>query len=500
MGVSIRLELDHPDRTYRAGERVVGLLRITTKGGARCGAILLTHSWETLGLGNIDRGFPPVPIPLPDGPLPNEPVVVLPFEFSAPVEPLSYHGRALAVEHFIRVEADIPGAEKITYSEDFSVVPGPRTGPPPTRLTRRHLSGGESLAHSPGVPSRTQIARRLLSPFFKRQLAELRLGSVRVLLSPHVGLPGGPLDFEIRISPKSVMRVNGASVELRAQEVWVSGTGSTRTVQRFRVFSKTTPFPMAKSLGPGCLTTFTTSTTIPDKGLYSFALEENALSWEAVVRVDIPLWPDWEQVFPLVVWPSTSGEMASPEELEDTSHSLPPLPPLPADPSPLQPPPRQSPPPPSRPPKPPPLQPPRAAPLQPPRAPSSPPPKEVSSSLSEAVEEIRNSEIFGGKRDNLIKALLGRRFSFDLTIGRTERTFAVYTDTAYRNGRTVIGSAAESGIEVRVWFPEVLNELLDSFEPGAIHPVSGTVAELDRLSLRPTIRADAPQPETLERE
>ena len=117
--------------------------------------------------------------------------------------------------------------------------------------------------------------------------------------------------------------------------------------------------------------------------------------------------------------------------------------------------------------------------------------------FSEAVAAIKTAEIFGGTRDRLIKALLGKSVSFNLTIERTDRTFAMFSDTAYRNGRTVIGTISEDGVKVRVWFPEVLNEVVDDLEPGASHSVTGIVAGLDRLSLRPTIRADAPPADAL---
>jgi hypothetical protein len=470
MGVSIQLEFDRPDRTYRAGEPVGGLLRINTKGGGRCREIRLTHSWETQGPGNVDRGSPPTDIPLPQAPGPAESILVLPFEFPAPTEPLSYHGRVLEVDHYVKVEADIPGARDVGLIEQFVVVPGPLLGPPPTGLTQRHISWGKILVYGNQPPTRSQIGLRLLSPFLKGHLAELRLGSVRARLSSRVGVPGDPLDVEIRLSPNNPMRVNGASIELRAQEVWVSGTvaQANRTTNRNRVFSEVTRIPIPNTLGPGSLTTFRASTSIPDKGLYSFVLEENALVWEAVVRVDVPLWPDWEKVFPLLVWPAEgleeqrpsveepevvleSGGLMGPEVMEEPTTIVEP---------------EDHPPPPSL----------RAT--------------EATLNLAEAVQAIKREEIFGGSRNRLIKDLLGEQVSFDLTVARIERTFAMYSDAAYRNGRTVTGTVSETGVEVRVWFPEVQNEVIDALERGSVHPVSGTVAAFDPLSLRPTIRAD----------
>jgi len=380
--------------------------------------------------------------------------------------PLSYHGQALEVVHYVEVESEVRGDRDIGVTEKFLVVPGPLLGPPPTHQSRRHLSFGETIVHGKGPPSRSQIGRQILSPFLKRKVAELKLGlGVRAHLSTQVGVPGDPLDVEIRITPKYPVRINGASIELRALEFWASGTvaQTNRTTKRNKVYSKVTGIPIPGTLGPESLTRFKASTSIPDKGLYSFVLEENALVWEAVVRVDVPLWPDWEKVFPLLVWPSEGLEEQPPPvgKTEDKGADK-----VVPEPEAL-------------------LQPEtvveREVVVEP----------ETTPTLAEAVRAIQNAEIFGGSRDRLIKDLLGKQVSFDLTVARVERTFAMYSDAAYRNGRTVTGTVSGTGVEVCVWFPEAQNEVINALDRGSAYPVGGTVAAFDRLSSRPTVRADA---------
>ncbi|MFH1764402.1 MAG: hypothetical protein ABIF09_09440 [Gemmatimonadota bacterium] len=485
MGVSVELEFDRPDRTYRTGEAIRGHLHVNTRGGGRVSEIRPTHSWETRGLGNIDHGIP-TPIPLVAGALPTDSTFTLPFEFTAPKGPLSYRGQALEVVHYLELEAEVAGGRDLLLIEEYIVVPGPLLGPPPTHLSRRHLSFGETLVHGKGPPSRSQIGRSILSPFLKRKVAELRLGSVKAHLSSQVGVPGDNLDVEIRITPKKPTPVNGASIELRALELCSSGTVSqtNRITKRYPVYSKVTPIPIPspRTLGPESLSRFRVSALIPDKGLYSFVLEENALAWEAVVRVDVPLWPDWERVFPLLVWPAEGQgeerrvaeepqirqEAEIVEELEvaeELEVSVEP-----------------------------------EAPDEPADRPSATTPESTDSTptLAESVRAIRAEEIFGGNRNRLIKSLLGKLVSFDLTVARVERTFAMFSDAAYRNGRTLTGTVPESGMEVRVWFPEAQNDLMDPLETGSIYPITGTVAELDRLNSRPTIRAEVPPAEATE--
>jgi len=243
-------------------------------------------------------------------------------------------------------------------------------------------------------------------------------------------------------------------------------------------------------LGPDSISTFNPSITIPDKGIYSFVLEENALAWEAVLRVDVPLWPDWEKVFPLLIWPSKGAKkrrtpakepraLASPEVTKEKGSREYPGPM--GDPDATETPKTVIPP---------------EADGKPDHqsSPSVPETPEPTLSLHDAVLAIQSEEIFGGSRDRLIKDILGKRVSFNLSVARIERTFAVFSDAAYRNGRTVTGSISGTEVKARAWFPEIENDRIDALEPGTIEAVTGTIAEFDRLSLRPTIRALGPKP------
>ena len=470
MGVSIRLEFDRSDRTYETGEIVRGFLRITPRSGATLREVRMSHSWETRGLGNVDRGFPSTAIPLSPHTFSVDSTFSVPFHFPAPKGPIAYHGHAFELVHFVLVEADFSGDRGISLTEEFLVVPGPLLGPPPNVKDGRHLSFGESLVHGKGPSNRSQLARAILPSFLKRQVSELRLGTVRASVSPQVTVTGGSLDTKIRIAPKKTMRIDGAFVELRAREVWASGTvaQANRTTDQHQVYSKVTPIPVPRTLEPGSLTNFGVTTTIPDQGLYSFVLEEHALAWEAVVRVDIPLWPDWERVFPLLVWPKEGLEHPEAEEATEITEG-----PATVDAPEI-------------------TEVPDTA-----EGPESPEPQEIDESpetspdergldLAEAVRTIKGEEIIGGRRDQLIKNLMGKEVSFDFTVTRVDRTFTMYSDPAYRNGRTISGYV--SGEEVRVLYPEDQNEAAQAHEPGSVHSVTGTVAGFDRLSLRPMIR------------
>jgi hypothetical protein len=116
------------------------------------------------------------------------------------------------------------------------------------------------------------------------------------------------------------------------------------------------------------------------------------------------------------------------------------------------------------------------------------PPSEEGPSLADAVQAILAEGIIGGKRDRLVKSLIGNAYSFELTVGKVERPISMFLDPDFRNGRIVSGVVLGTDIEVSVVYPNVLNDEVDTFDPGSSHPVRGTVKEWDRLRMRPIIR------------
>jgi hypothetical protein len=118
------------------------------------------------------------------------------------------------------------------------------------------------------------------------------------------------------------------------------------------------------------------------------------------------------------------------------------------------------------------------------------PPSESRLPLAEAVQAIRAADIITGSRDRLIESLMGKGFSFELTVMDVERTIAMFSDPDFRDGRTVTGTIDGTAVEVSVLWPSILNDEVDAFNRGSSYPVQGTVASWARLRLRPIIRAE----------
>jgi hypothetical protein len=112
-----------------------------------------------------------------------------------------------------------------------------------------------------------------------------------------------------------------------------------------------------------------------------------------------------------------------------------------------------------------------------------------SSPLHEALRSILDANIFGRGKDCLIRDLVGRPFDFTLEVKRVDRSFGVYSDAEYRNGRTVTGTLEGSELEVVVFFPASRNEEVQEWQPGSLHWVNGDVRNWDRLRKRPEFLA-----------
>lgn len=542
MSNSLTIEFDRPDRTYKPGEIVTGRILLETDRGDRCKGIVVRRYWRTHGKGNKD-GQEPHEYHLHWGALPPGRHHEFSFEFATPEGPFTYHGHLLNVDHYVEVQVDIPWARDPRESEEFILLPGPVTRAPPFSLVEasekgtvrvgRGCRGGLGLfliflglvTLPPGILF-MGIGTLLLFPLLKNYLAGDRLGRVSSFLDPTTAVPGQAVDASIRVEPKKPVQINSASVELRAREICVSGSGTSKTTHRHTVFSKAWPISGPGEVVAGTSTVLTAAAPIPEDAGYSFASPNNKLLWEAILRIDIPAWPDWEKVYPLVVWPPVGEIEVGPDLREVTvGHADPvPVPPsvtqdpgteephqadavLPdrptgdiwperagvVDPEPgleVIPPVEEELPPPEAPSEHEPRI--RSEPvIEPDVAPDSPPvPSPKVPAFAAIVQAILEVDVFRGERDRHIKDLLGTGCRFPLEVDRVERTFAMYSDAEYRHGRTAYGKVADTDVQVSVWFPEARNEEVEALKEGDRVEVTGTVADWDRLRNSPRIKAD----------
>jgi len=530
MKESLRIEFDRPDRAYRFGEIVRGIVRVDRARSEQCRAIRLVRFWGTHGKGNEERGDPTVTV-LHAGPLRDRGPHVFEFEFPAPPGPFTYRGHFLNVEQYVEVQLDLPWARDPRIREEYVLLPGRPFAAPaalldsPEHEARNIIPGIGAVLGTGALFVGLSMASAsqpigflfllggvvLFLPALKK-LSDRRLGEAKAFLSSVFPTPGEEVGVEVKVSPGKLTRLNRALVELTAKERCVSGSGSSRTTHRHEVFSKRWTISGPMTLEGGSTRVLNGSFRVPEDAPPSFRGKSNKLLWEARVRLDIPNWPDWVKRIQLVVWPQENllgrgerveaevdpapileeipapvlGEEPAPaleeipgpvlEEipapvLEEIPAPVPegiPAPVLEEIPAPV----------------------PEGIPAPPP-APEASGGKlrEVDDSLVRALTAIHESDIFDSRKETLIRDLLGKAFEMVIEVKRVDRSMGVFSRADYRDGRTVIGKLLDSDLEVVVLFPGQRDEEVRGWEPGSVHEVRGEVVEWDRLRKLPKLLA-----------
>ena len=101
------------------------------------------------------------------------------------------------------------------------------------------------------------------------------------------------------------MTIDKIHVELLGREVVVSGSGTNRTTHRHEVHKeKIVLLWKSRRLRAGDTEEKEAEIHIPENAPFTFAAPDNALEWTVTLTVSIPKWPDWKQVYPIVVSPT----------------------------------------------------------------------------------------------------------------------------------------------------------------------------------------------------
>lgn len=553
MNDTLLIELHRDDRTYRSGEPVRGEVVIYTDHGGSCGGVYLMRYWRTRGRGEMDRGDRRVlPIhegPL-DGPGPYRVPFEFeapggPFTYHGALLNVDHYLEA-------RVEVpglfDPGRPEKYTLVPGSEVDP---PHPELLKVTGAKSSGARGCRIMIGallmlfgfftLPFGVILlipGLFLAFPALTRAVAGSRIGEVSSTTRQMIIRPGRALRVQTRLNPKKARTINAATAVLRGREIVISGEGNERQVHEHELHTREVSLSGPRELAAGRPATLDAEFEIPDGAAYTFASEHNEVTWEVTVSVDIPTWPDWHQEHKVVVWPpgateeDEAGDEAAASSLLAAAASVDAPEPLrsPTSPEPLESPGSPE----SREPaealEPPPVPEPLEA-REPPSSPDAlpvpgasdpggppdagepvlprrdrddagsreppaaavPAPPELPSgsaaSLATAVSRILEEKSFGGGRDPLVRALVGQRFTFDLEVGLVEHTFGAGPDPTYRHGRTVTGSVEGTGISVEVRFPSERNDEVDGYRRGAVHTVSATVVDWEKLAEKPVLEA-----------
>ncbi|MHC5111371.1 MAG: vacuolar protein sorting-associated family 26 protein [Planctomycetota bacterium] len=514
----ISISFDRPDRVYCGGETVSGVVSIQVNQDIKCNGITIARYWKTHGIGNRDRGTVQQENLAGKEPLASGQRREFPFSFQADCHPLTYHGQLVNVDHYVKVQVDIPWAIDPKHEEDFILKAGAiPDGTPLARekkptfneKTGRKTSTGAKIVG--GIFLLIFIVPLLmlalmLGPFvliflfFRfvyRSVVASRIGKVQLETPVLVVAPGEAWPVEMTFTPRTGVVMNGISVRLQCREKAVSGSGSNRTTHRHTVYDSTAELVSAKEFAAGETCYVKSLIPLPDTSAFSFDSSDNDVTWEATVRIDIPRFPDWTKKVELQLYPPEFLAQLPPDTGASLARTIETKTPItttiepcvtgstpPTIPQAL----------------------PQAVPAAPPRQPepaSAPTPvvptvspgardaaaSSANEGLPQAVEKLVEIGPFGEDREHLLAELSAKVYHGVVTVDQMLSTYSSPGDDALTGGQTIVGRLADGNYQVQLFTRPEDNDAVKALAYGDTWQGSIRLHKWDDLYNRPILFA-----------
>ena len=497
----ISITFDRSDRVYYGGETVRGTVRLLVDEQTKSNGVKLTHRWKTHGRGNSDSGLPDEIILVEPRILQAGEQLEFPFAITSPSHPVTYRGHLVYIDHYVRVDVDVPWAKNPCAEEEYELRPGIRP-----ELFTGERSKVVSLTAQTAETSVGPIGKIILGSILalllvavamtalfllpiilivvgfiwvRKKALKSRLGEVEVSVPHVVVAPTEDWTFGIRFTPRKSFVVNSIYAELIAEESATSGSGTNKTTHKHKVLTEKHILREGGLLDPEALVDEKITITFPATNSYSFELSDNSLKWTINFCIDIPSFPDWThteslQVVPLEFLgeqarlPNTSA-VSSPTALSGSAT-------LPFDRVPA-------------------FSPsgvvaPKTTAVQGMSSPALPPDEHWSVSSEntppESIEELLSLLESAGRnspqRNLILEAAANEVYDITVVVDRISTSFGI-TDAApeFSNGKTVIGQIAGTQRPIEVVAPESMNSELESFRRGDTWQSSVTITGWDSL-------------------
>ena len=495
----ISINFDRSDRIYYGGETVRGTVRLLVDEQTKSNGVKLTHRWKTHGRGNSDSGLPDEIILVEPRILQAGEQLEFPFAVTSPTHPITYRGHLVYIDHYVRVDVDVPWAKNPYAEEEYELRPGIRPELFTGERNKVVSLTAQTTATNIGPIGKTilwsilalllvavAMTALFLLPIIlvvvgfiwvKKKALKSRLGEVEVSVPHVVVAPTEDWTFGIRFTPRKSFVVNSIYAELIAEESATSGSGTNKTTHKHKVLTEKHILREGGLLDLEALVDEKITITFPATNAYSFELSDNSMKWTVNFCIDIPGFPDWTHTEALQVVPiEFLGEQARlPNPTSDSSRTAfsgsVPFDPVPAI-SPLG------------------VEARKTAAVQGVSPPALPPDEDWSVSSKntppESIEELLSLLESAGRnsaqRNLILEAAAGEVYDITVVIDRISTSFGM-TDAApnFSNGKTVIGQIAGTQRPIEVVAPESMNSELESFRRGDTWQSSVTITGWDSL-------------------
>ena len=344
--LSISLNLDREDRTWRTGETISGTISIQAESDQKCKGITLILGWAVHGAGSgYSKEVESIHIDCADITAGDTDI---PFSFELPRDPVTYHGEHLNIDWRIQVYLHLPWSLGMNCTQDLLVLPGPTArahhalGHRP-KLKARKIGLFAVIGLALAIPGAYRIYTTLtgyqsspsevhddyliggimlgvgliwLFSDLWNLLASSTLGKVEVSINPSTLKSGDALEITTSFTPRTSREINGINTHLFAFEKVVfkqptSGDNTPRTsISTSTVHTEDQLIKGPIKLRRGHRMTFKQSFVLPADAPASFEAGEYSLAWRVSIDIDIPMRPDWSEHYDLVVDPRSQRPIA----------------------------------------------------------------------------------------------------------------------------------------------------------------------------------------------
>jgi hypothetical protein len=117
-----QIHFDKSDRTYQLGEEITGKILLEVSKDTPCHKIWIEYGWHTHGKGDVADGGRTIITLYENIDLKGREPMALPFRFTAPNGPVSYHGFFINVDWYISVHMILPNRADIHDGQDFLLL------------------------------------------------------------------------------------------------------------------------------------------------------------------------------------------------------------------------------------------------------------------------------------------------------------------------------------------------------------------------------------------
>jgi hypothetical protein len=363
--LELTIDLDRSDARYRPGETVSGQLRVGRGTRSFGRSLVVALRWEARGQGDVDRGAErALVLAEADADISGN---AFPFALEAPLGPLSYTSRTLAIEWLLEARLSLPPlvgevvSRRIIVEADSDGEPPPLAGDQLESVRQRAQA---TLGLPAGAPlDRATVERLVLDKEAERKKAPGPIGcgpllwawwlvaslalawsaageyatferimgfgcggvslvvlvsmvvstirerrarhhlALEVSVKPRVVRPGGSILCTARVFPGDATEISSIEATLIGQELAYGSDIDGPTRSCIEIHRTTTVIANAQRLESSAPETFDARVEIPLDAPGSFESAHNRVNWELHVTVKLPRFPPLEQQMGLVVHP-----------------------------------------------------------------------------------------------------------------------------------------------------------------------------------------------------